>query len=248
MLSIRLIELQYPNYQVEMIGDEELKITRPSGDQFTMYLTNMLAECAKEGRDYRSIVSDYVNGVIPEPEEFGQKTLDKVLVLVRDERFLGISASDRTTEIAVRHLVADLWEVVAYDLDHSITTLSEEDCKAFHIPRNEVFDVGIGNVAKLLEDLAARPYQNCHELCATNLFHVSGALLMGYVWEQIEKLVDGDVVLGVPARDTVVFCGSKDTIALQQLRNEVDYVMRNGHHLITETLLRRVDGKWQAFS
>ena len=108
--------------------------------------------------------------------------------------------------------------------------------------------MSIDNLAGLLTDIQAEPHGRCFELSCENITYAAGALLLDFVWEQLDSIVDGDIVVGVPARDTIIFADSDDADALVELRQEVTYVVTTGHHTISETLLRRSGGKWELFS
>ncbi|SEF55975.1 hypothetical protein SAMN05421819_0417 [Bryocella elongata] len=247
LLTHLLAQLHFPDLQVELVAKEELKFTTLDGATHRMYLTNMLVECRREPEDRAAIVDRYVRVIAGRDSEGEMNSLENLVTLVRDAQFLGVVQQE--SPIAARHLIADLWLVLARDGAESVTTLSKKDAEALSEDFEALFKRGEENVLELLEGLTARPYSaSCYTFETENVFYLSSVVAMDFLWDQVGALVEGDVVLGVPARDTLLFCGANDRAGIAELRAEVDYVIKNGHHLVSDTLLRRVNGQWQVFS
>jgi hypothetical protein len=76
----------------------------------------------------------------------------------------------------------------------------------------------------------------------------SSLLLARPLWDDLEQSVPGDLVVGVPARDVVIFTGSQSRSGLQKVRRAVDRVFfAGGPHLLSRDLLVRRQRRWEVF-
>jgi len=72
----------------------------------------------------------------------------------------------------------------------------------------------------------------------------AGLLLDEALLEELAQKVDGDLVVGIPARDVFTATGSRDEQGLAKLRWVADRVWARGDHLLSRHLLIRRDGRW----
>ena len=72
----------------------------------------------------------------------------------------------------------------------------------------------------------------------------AGLLLDDPFLDKLAQEVDGDLVVGVPARDVFTATGSRDVQGLAKLRWVADRVWARGDHLLSRRLLVRRDGGW----
>lgn len=76
----------------------------------------------------------------------------------------------------------------------------------------------------------------------------SSVLLAHAFWDDLAGAVPGELVVGVPARDVVIFTGSRSQSGLQKLRRAVDRVFfAGGPHLLSQDLLVRRQRRWEIF-
>jgi hypothetical protein len=76
----------------------------------------------------------------------------------------------------------------------------------------------------------------------------SSLLLANDFWTQMQGVVPGDLVVGVPSRDVVIVTGSQSTAGLEKARRCVERVFFAGdENPLTRNLLVRRDGVWEPF-
>jgi len=248
LLVVKLIELRFPEVKAEFATESELKIIDGKGESSTFYLNNLWIECEQTPQNRAEIVDRYVRAGIHDTGNQEREAIERgrVVALVKDTQYCDlIPETDR--QVVSRHLAGDLWIMLALDLPDSTVSLSAEKAAKFAMDADSLFRLGTENVSEMLTEISFEPEGECFSLSAANLYYGASILLLDYVWPQVEGLVEGDIVLAVPARDTVLITGSKNLQGLQEIREHAHYVVTNGHHLISETLLRRVDGAWEVF-
>ncbi len=214
-----------------------------------MFLDNLWAECQQSPEDRAEIVERYVRVLAPADilQQKVEVALGNIVALVRDEVYRDyISQDDR--DLITRHLMGDLWVVYALDFPESTDILQKEIALTLRLDAEALLRIGRENVGRILGPIEFSPYGECFTLECEMVCYASSSLLLNYVWEKAGKLVSGDLVIVVPARDTLLFTGSENAQGLRELREQARYVTTNGHHVVSDTLLRRVGGEWKVFS
>lgn len=102
-----------------------------------------------------------------------------------------------------------------------------------------------GNLRARRPDLALNWFPDVRAVTVT----VGGDLEAGLLLDEafLDKLageVDGDLVVGVPARDVFTATGSRDEQGLAKLRWVADRVWARGDHLLSRSLLLRTPAGW----
>ena len=106
--------------------------------------------------------------------------------------------------------------------------------------------IALNNLRRILPDVDYREEGSFYEVEAGDVY-VASVLLMDEVWDQVAGKVDGDLVAVAPARDVLLFTGSESPEGLQAIRSRARDIVTSGHHVISDTLLRRVEGRWVNF-
>ena len=247
LLIAKLLELRNPDKAVTFTEEDAIGLTHSDGATTNIYLHNLWSECQRHPEERLEIIERYLRALVLDASDDSEEiTRDNVIALVRDTTYAEfISDDDRS--VVTEHLLADLWVIFAADLPDLTMILTKKDIHAAKIDPREIRALGIENVARLLGDIELEPYGDCFSLRSETALYLSSALLLDYVWEQAANMVEGDLVVALPARDTVLFTGALDAAGLRLIREEVDHVFSTGHHLITRTFFRRVGGKWTPF-
>ena len=69
-------------------------------------------------------------------------------------------------------------------------------------------------------------------------------LLLGEVWEQAASMVLGDLVVGIPAKDIVVFTGAEQREQLARMRTSVSSMLEKSTQPLTRHFLTRRGSEW----
>lgn len=244
LLASKLIELRHPEIRVEFVSDSEIRF----GEGGSLHLHNLWVQCEKEPENRAEIVDRYVRILAPSVEERMNDIIlrEAVIPLVRDAVYR-TCVKEEDWDLITRHIVGDLWIVFALDLPESMIVLSANQLSELAMDADELLQRAIQNVEQKLGQLEFSPYAEFYTFTCADALYASSTLLLDYVWDQAAELLGDDVVVAVPARDTVIFTGAKNKEGLRQVREQATYVVTNGHHTITDTLFRRVGGEWKLF-
>lgn len=76
----------------------------------------------------------------------------------------------------------------------------------------------------------------------------SSVLLAHPFWDDLARSIPGDLVVGAPARDVVIFTGSQSQPGLKKVRRAVERIFFAGAtHLLSRDLLVRRGQRWELF-
>jgi len=115
------------------------------------------------------------------------------------------------------------------------------------LPHRELWRAAAANLYRLLERVAIHGQPPALMLSLDGL--ESSALLAHAFWDDLAGSVPGDLVVGVPARDVVIFTGAHSHSGLRKLRRAVDRVFfAGGPHLLSSDLLVRRRRRWEVFA
>ena len=243
LLVTRLIELQNPDKKITIRQDEAVDVTGPGEKPHTVFLANLLAECLRSPDERKEIVERYLETLVSTKEDPPADRKDVVAMVRHSDYRLHMKQDE--LDVITEHLVGDLWIVYGIDYPHSTRVLSIENLTALGVPAAELKPLGLENVSKLLDDLEYKTYGSYSVLLSANAVYLSSTLLLDYVWDFLSDKVKGDLVVAVPARDTVIFCGSHEAEGIKALQEEAEHVVRTGDHVLSEALLYRATGRWK---
>jgi uncharacterized protein YtpQ (UPF0354 family) len=246
LLAIRLIELRNPGVTVKLVSEEAVEITAQDGKKATIFLTNLLAEAERNPKERLEIVEKYVRvRILESDDDFPSR--ENVISTVRHADYR-IFLKEEERDLVTEHLIGELWTVWAIDYPESISVINAAQINNLMLTRDDLRTLGLENARRLLNDLECENCGTFFLLSSANSVYLSSSLLMDEIWDFATTLVDGHLVVSTPARDTVIFTGTRNAEGLRALREEAAYVVKNGHHVLCETLFLRVDGKWEPFT
>jgi uncharacterized protein YtpQ (UPF0354 family) len=247
LLTAKLIEVRDPNIRAEFASESEIKMIAPDGKSGSIFLQNLWKQCERCPEERADIVDRYVRIFVSRIEGRAKLSTKNVTVVVRDTEYCNFLAKEKQA-VVTDHLLGDLLIVLTVDLLESITVLTVEQFASLGLDKKELIKLGTENVDQILGRMEFSPYGECFSLECESIDYASSALLLDYVWDQAAGLIEGDLIVALPARDTVLFTGSANAKGLQEIREAANYVVKNGHHVITETLLKRVNREWKLLS
>lgn len=144
------------------------------------------------------------------------------------------------------HMAGDIWVVYSVDLPGAIMSLDSATFESLGISTAGLRALACENLRRILPEIEQYGAGPWYLIIAGNDY-VASILLLDEVWAELEGSVEGDIVVAVPSRDVLLVTGSRSKEGLQYLRQKAREIHETGHHLISQTLLRRTAGTWKVF-
>jgi uncharacterized protein YtpQ (UPF0354 family) len=247
-LCIEEIKTRFAPRKIDSDGAGTLQIVTAEGEENTLFLHNLWIECRNSPGKRSEVFERHFAAVAammdPNPEP--PVTKENVIAIIKDEEYVATFSSMK--DPAVReHLVADLWIVYALDLPRLTQSLGESKLKELKIKREELRSLALTNLRNILPEIEQHGEGPWYRLSA-GADYTASIVLFDDLWSDLAESVEGDIVAAVPARDAVLFTGSRSQQGVEMLRHHARDIAEGGHHVVSQTLLRRADGKWKVFA
>lgn len=171
-----------------------------------------------------------------------------MIVQVSRTTFLPVLAGPGDPEVSAAHLTEDF----VGDLTVGYTTgpvfgqslLTWEDLDRLGLVRPQLRREAAANLYQALDGVGIHGQPPALMLSFDGL--ESSVLLAHRFWDELEDSVPGELVVGVPARDVVIFTGTWSHSGMQRVRRAVDRMFfAGGAHLLSRDLLVRRQRRWE---
>ncbi len=243
LLYSKLAEQKHGATELEFVGDATLSMKRSDGKQQTIHLSNLWIACKDSPGEARVTIERHLT-LVDGPAASDSLRREQIVPMIKDLEYFSIFSGK--LEIVRQHLVADLYIVYGADSEHSMRTISRSEIEALAIQDTELLPLALENLQRLLPEIQSHDQGSWHFLTAGNDY-VASLLLLDNVWEFAADEVEGDVVAVAPTRDTLMFTGASSAEGIGEIRRLANEIVGSGHHVISATLLRRVEGRWKSF-
>lgn len=156
---------------------------------------------------------------------------------------VNLSGDDSPIE---RHLVADLSVTYAFDLPKIFQIVARRDLIRLGLIESEIHELALQNLGERMVHLAPDflELENDIFLLRSGGDFEATMLLFDHVWQQAETMIHGELVVSVPARDSVAFTGAFNKQGLAFMRSQVSRILETGNHTLTRHFLARRNDKW----
>lgn len=145
-----------------------------------------------------------------------------------------------------RHLVADLSVTYAFDLPGCFKIASRRDIAHLVLEESQVHDLAMRNLDMRMSKLEPEfvELENDVVLIRCGGDFEATLLLFDHVWQQAMNVVRGELVVSVPARDSIAFTGTENRPGLSYMRSEASRILERSDHTLTRNFLTRNASGW----
>jgi uncharacterized protein YtpQ (UPF0354 family) len=235
-------------------GPRDVELSLPDGTQGQLGLDNLAARVAmSEGDDRVRAVEEFADAVAESvarslgTSDAPEPGVESLVPLVRDAGFVASAPAGPEGGLVAEPLVADLYVVYAFDMPRTLRYVMREDLARLGlVPGPALRERALDNLRDRLEEIEEHGDDAYGMLVAGGVFEAS-LLLVDDLWDELEPTVEGELVVTVPARDVLLYTGSAVPGGLRSLLAARDRVLQGGDHLVSGTLLTRVDGRWVTY-
>jgi uncharacterized protein YtpQ (UPF0354 family) len=147
----------------------------------------------------------------------------------------------------IEPFVGNLLVTYAFDLPSAFIMATESEIKQLGVRLEDVRRLALSNVQQRCPKIEIHHHGTIRQIVLGDDLEAC-MLLADSFWDQAAGEVSGDVVVSVPSRNVVVYCGSESEVGLHALRAVADQVMKSETtHALTEELFVRRNGRWTKF-
>ncbi|WP_058187668.1 DUF1444 family protein [Terracidiphilus gabretensis] len=245
LLYVKLLQENMPDSTIEFSGESVIRIVNSVGKESFSYLDNLWLKYSDGGEDRAELIKKHVRMVQNIGKSDPPIEKQNIVAMIKDSEYAKKIPGNGNT--MAEHLCGDLWIVYAVDEPETIKTLSLESITAVGLEEDELRNLAVENLSRIL------PAAECHGggpwyLLTAGADYVASLLLFNNIWEQVADMVSGNIVATVPTRDVLMFTGSESEEGLSGMRAKSQELCRTEPYSISESLIVRNAGKWVMFN
>lgn len=251
---VALLRDARPQIRIEVVQDLELRVAGGAGEDATCFLNNAFDLYRQSPADKPSILHHFVassletiDGLL---EQFDRS---RIVPVIKDRGWLAeMQAAARAT--GSTQPCKQVWEeynrelvvVYAQDSPANIRYLTPGDLDEHALRREELRDVAIENLRRLLPPIECRGGEGLYMLAAGGNYE-SSLLLFDGLWDNEALALRGAPVVAIPTRDLLLVTGSHDPVNLARLKEMAGVALSSGAYHLTSHLFLRTGGRFEVY-
>lgn len=225
---------------------QELRLTvrNPDGSAHDVNLTNVYSEYRGQPERFSDLVEIFARAVKePVPPKL---QLARVVPMVKDRAWL-----DNIAPIFRKRGDEPLFEPLNREL--VIAYVEDSDTRSRYLnTRDDVGDrkslraLAIANLKRILPKIQLRRHDDAVAMITAGGNYEPSLLLVDEIWSSGQIKVDGDIVISIPARDTLLVTGSNSRKGLETVRT-MSAKLAEGPYRLTRMLFVYREGRFIEF-
>ena len=244
----RAIEERFSPKRIVFDGPDKLQLELAGGQKVTVFLDNLWIQFRNSSGGRIDVVEQHLAALasVAEPQPDLPVARENIVPIIKDYEYLALGNQDSSSKPVVKeYLAGDIWIVYAVDLPKAIQALTESQMQELHMKAEDLRELALQNLRRILPNIEQHGEGPWYVLTAGD--YTASLLLVDKIWTQLEDSVEGDVIAAVPARDVLLFTGSRSKEGIEAVRRKTREIHEGGDHVVSQTLLRFTSGKWRVF-
>ena len=228
----------------KVVAPLKLSATLSNGEA-DLNLETLWSECREQTNLRVDVVERYLAGVGQTFTRLASNAppdIERIVPLVKSRTWLNY-AKEKGIDVHQELLVGDLIVVYAEDGPEQLRYVSQTECEAIGISDEDMRAITVRNLKSRLPDVKRHGEGPLYMLTAGGTFE-SSLILFSSLWDGLEDVVDGRIVVATPSRDLLMFTGENADEAMQEMRELAEETYLDGSYAISNELLVRDDGRW----
>jgi uncharacterized protein YtpQ (UPF0354 family) len=238
-----------PSANVSVAGDLKLTIKETDGLVRNIQLNNAYNEYKLDPQRFDDLVATF--SAIFSQSASKQAGLDRtrIIPVIKDRQWLDeLHNTLKAKGVAQQHLADrfndELVIVYAQDDPNRMRYLTTQE--DFGLSREELRSLAIANLKRVLPKIEMGRVGDVALMSAGGNYEAS-LLLIDDIWSSGQIQVNGDIVVAIPTRDTLLVTGSRSRSGLKLVRELTAKFKAQGPYELTDTLFRYRDGRFTKF-
>jgi len=145
----------------------------------------------------------------------------------------------------LKKFVADIVVLYAFDMGDHFEMVAQRDLKSLALTEAELHDIAIKNLRALNLEIGAKRGERIMMLTAGGNYEAA-LLLLPDVWKSVGGMVEGAVVVGVPARDVLFVAGDAKPENLADLETYTANSLSKVDKPLSHHLLKWTGSTWES--
>jgi uncharacterized protein YtpQ (UPF0354 family) len=238
-----------PSAKVSVAGDLKLTIKETDGLVRNIQLNNAYNEYKLDPQRFDDLVATF--SAIFSQSASKEAGLDRtrIIPVIKDRQWLDeLHNTLKAKGVAQQHLADrfndELVIVYAQDDPNRMRYLTTQE--DFGLSREELRSLAIANLKRVLPKIEMGRVGDVALMSAGGNYEAS-LLLIDDIWSSGQIQVNGDIVVSIPTRDTLLVTGSRSRSGLKLVRELTAKFKAQGPYELTDTLFRYRDGRFTKF-
>lgn len=247
------LRAQAPGLTVTITRDLQLELKDATGKTSTAFLDNAYTEYSANPKARAEVIQKYVQSFLESRKDGAPVNRARIVPVIKDRPWLAAvreslkaRGAKEPLESVFEDLNEDLIIVYAEDSPRNIRYLTPKDLTELGLRKDQLRSIAVANLRTLLPKAEVRPGPLVSMITAGGDYEAS-LLLFDDLWSDGQLAADGDVVVAVPARDLLLFTGSKNKAGIAKLRELASKFAREASYRLTDRLFVYRDGRFQRF-
>jgi hypothetical protein len=239
-LFAKLAAVRLKGARVTVIEPLRLRVKLAGGLELTLDLGNLWSECGPFPAGRVEACEGFLRSLA---ELDANPDLEDGLIVPAIKSAAYIHEVGAKFPLKAEPFVADLWIAYAVDSPSSVKYLQGDHPGEYA----ELREQAIANLRSVIPSVERHGDRSSYYMPAAGGVYESSLLLADNLWSMQMMEVDGELIAAVPARDAVLFTGSRNARGLAELRSTVERIWRNGSYQISRSLLVRRGNRWEEY-
>ncbi len=253
---VAVLKTKADGLAVRVMGDLELRVTGGDGEGSQVFLHNAYDAYQQNPAQLAAVLGNYVLALA----ELGAVRDDpvdpeRIVPVIKDRNWMRETQARVRAHPKYRAGQEQVFEeyndelVIFYaeDLPHGIRYLTTEGVKKWGLEQASLRPLAVRNLRALLPQVQVLGAGGLYLISAGGNYEASLLLFEG-LWRDEKLEVEGDYVVAVPARDTLLVTGSRDYEGLRRVREAVAQVYAQAPYRLTERLFVRNGERFEPFA
>lgn len=248
-IYIEAFRAHAPQVAITSAGPLHLEVTAGESGSTTVYLDNAYARYRADHHAADEIIDDYVTGMLEFIEQNGRPIdVSRVVPVIKDAGYLADIRASTGADLSMAHEAYNALLEIHYaeDLPRNIRYLSEQGLQEAGLAPAERRARSIENLRALLPKVEVHGGKGVYLVTAGGAYEAS-LLLLDDLWQNPALQVAGEIVVAIPARDTLLVTGSEDDQGLEFVRRQAADVSKQSAYYLTKQLFIFRRGRFVPF-
>lgn len=256
---VKVLQVEIPQMEFKIVSDLHV-IAKTADDSLDIFLDNRYAGYISAQTNFETICLDEIKSIKDKEIYFTDKNIDSIMPVLKPKDYIDMVKEQlkqtnkelNTLPFYYEKLNDDIFVLYVFDLPNSMQFVSEEDIKKYHIEKT-IRTIAIKNLENYyktsdvkIEKIDTKKRGDLYVFTADQTYEAS--LLLANIFLKNQNIpVKGDIVVFLPARDTLFFTGSKDVEGLKTASILATQGYSELAYAISPYGYININGKWERF-